>query len=311
MPQYHVQRSILIHATPEKVFDYVVDYGSWTSWSPWLCAEPDAEVVVSEDASSVGSTYAWKGEIVGEGMLEHLRLEPGRSIEDEIRFVKPFKSTSRVAFDLEPAGENTKLTWHMQGSLPWFLFWMRSMMQVFIGMDYERGLRMLKEWIETGEVLSETKVEGVVSVGPLQMVGVRQQCAIQAIGESTQQAIGQACKLIQQAGLATQSQMISVYHDFNVKAQTFDFTTGYLVDEPLTTLPAGLSSWSIPTVQALRVDHFGSYEHLGNAWSAANQIARARKLKQCKLGAFELYKNSPEAVPPRELHTEIYLPLKS
>ncbi|MEZ6060927.1 MAG: SRPBCC family protein [Planctomycetaceae bacterium] len=65
MPKFHVQRSITIDASPEEVFDRVADFGTWTTWSPWLCAEPDAEVKVSEDSSSEGSVYSWSGQIVG------------------------------------------------------------------------------------------------------------------------------------------------------------------------------------------------------------------------------------------------------
>ena len=105
MPRFHVQRSIQINASPEEVFNTVADFGTWTKWSPWLCSEPDAKVTVTEDASSVGSIYAWKGDVVGQGEIEHRQLEPGRLIDEEIRFVKPFKSKSDVAFEMEPAGE--------------------------------------------------------------------------------------------------------------------------------------------------------------------------------------------------------------
>ena len=194
MPRYDVQRSIQINAPPEQVFETVSDYGSWTTWSPWLCAEPDAQVTVSGDSSSVGSIYSWKGKIVGEGELEHRQLQPGRLIEDEIRFVKPFRSQSQVAFELEAVGEGTKITWQMRGSLPWFLFWMLPQMEVLIGMDYERGLKMLKEWIETGQILSQTKIRGVESVGPLQMAGVRKSCAMSEIGPSMEAAFAEAEK---------------------------------------------------------------------------------------------------------------------
>lgn len=57
-------------------------------------------------------------------------------------------------------------------------------------------------------------------------------------------------------------------------------------------------------------EHVGSYSHLGNAWSAANQFARDKKLKQSKVGAFELYKNDPKDTTAADLRTEIFLPLK-
>jgi hypothetical protein len=63
--------------------------------------------------------------------------------------------------------------------MPWFLFWMISQMEVFIGMDYERGLKMLKEWIETGSILSTTKICGIESVGPLKMAGLRNRSRVE------------------------------------------------------------------------------------------------------------------------------------
>ncbi|MCH5373544.1 MAG: SRPBCC family protein, partial [Planctomycetes bacterium] len=161
MSQFQLQRSTQIDASPQQVFEAVADFGTWTKWSPWLCADSNARVDISPKASAVGSIYAWKGDSVGEGEIEHQRLEPGRLIEDELRFLKPFRSRSQVAFTLEPAGEGTRVTWHMHGSLPWFMFWMRPHMECFIGMDYERGLKMLKEWIETGQVLSKTEIRGI------------------------------------------------------------------------------------------------------------------------------------------------------
>ena len=153
MVDFQVQRSIHIDVPPRQVFERVVDFRTWTTWSPWLCAEPDARVDVTEDSSSVGSIYSWKGKVVGEGEIEQRQLQPGRLIEDEIRFAKPFRTRSQVSFGMEAAGGGTTVTWRMRGSLPWFLFWLRSQMEAVIGMDYDRGLKMLKEWIETAAEL--------------------------------------------------------------------------------------------------------------------------------------------------------------
>jgi effector-binding domain-containing protein/uncharacterized protein YndB with AHSA1/START domain len=310
VPRYHVQRSIQINATPQKVFDTVADFGTWTKWSPWLCCEPDAKVTVTEDASSVGSTYAWQGEIVGQGEIEHRELQPGRRIDDEIRFAKPFKSKSKVAFEMEPAGQGTKLTWHMDGSLPWFMFWMKSLMEVFIGMDYERGLMMLKDLIETGKVLSQTKIRGVESVGPLRMAGVRRTCALREIGPAMDASFAEAKRKLSQHGLPTDGTAMSVYHTCSLKTQMFDYTSGFVIPASVSSMPAELSSWSLPATKALCVEHVGSYSHLGNAWSAANQFARYKKLKQGKVGAFELYKNAPKDAAAADLRTEIFLPLR-
>ena len=308
MPKYSVARSITIQSDARTVFEKVADFGTWTTWSPWLCAEPDAKVTVSENSNSIGSGYSWEGDITGAGEIEHVRLDPGQHIEDEIRFLKPFKSTSRVSFDFQPSGAGTEVTWRMDGALPWFMFWMKPMMESFIGMDYDRGLSMMKEWIETGGILSDTQNKGIQSVGPIAMAGVRTTCDFRKIAASMESDVAKARHEFERHGVSTDNGSISVYHNFNVKKQLMDYTCGFVVERPVD-LP-GINYWEIGNVQALRVDHVGSYSNLGNAWNAANMIARAKKLKQSKAGAFELYRNEPSDTEPANLVTEIYLPLK-
>ena len=309
MPKFNVTRSIEINASPEEVFDRVADFGTWTTWSPWLCAEPEAKVTVTENPNSVGSVYAWDGEVVGAGEVEHKTLERGKKIRDEIRFLRPMKSVSEVGFDLEPSHGGTKLSWLMNGSLPFFLFWMKSGIQSFLSMDYDRGLKMFKEWVETGNVRSRTSIAGVQPMGPIQVIGVRRTATLSDIGQTMDSAFESATEQLQKNNLPTDSERISVYHDMNMKSQSMEFTAGYLFGSPVE-VPAEMSSWSMPNMQTLRVDHRGSYEHLGNAWSAANQYARYKKMKQSKIGAFELYKNDPRHTEPEHLLTEVFLPLK-
>ncbi|MEO1999801.1 MAG: GyrI-like domain-containing protein [Planctomycetaceae bacterium] len=310
MSRYHVQRSIQIETTPERVFETIADFRTWRMWSPWLCAEPEARVDVTDDASSVGSLYSWQGEIVGQGEIEHRELQPGRLIVDEIRFRKPFRSKSEVTFEMDSHTSGTRLTWQMRGNLPWFLFWMRSQMEVFIGMDYERGLKMIKEWLETGKIHTETTIRGVESVGPLRMVGVRKRCAIYDVGSSMETAFTELEAKLHHSGLSPDGQRMSVYHKFDMRAGTFDYTSGVVVPESAGAVPDDFSSWSIPAMRALRVDHVGSYDHLGNGWSAAHQYARYKKLKQSRVGTFEVYRNSPDTTAADALLTEIYMPLK-
>ena len=194
--------------------------------------------------------------------------------------------------------------------MPWFLFWMIPQMEVFIGMDYERGLKMLKEWIETGMILSTTSIRGVEPVGPLWMGGVRKTTTVQDIVPSMEDAFCQAAEAFKKHGLPIEEAGISVYHAFDMKAGMFDYTAGWLLPESAGDVPAELSSWSITTVKALRVDHTGSYDNVGNGWSAAHQFARYRKLKQSKVGTFEIYRNDPGNTATADLQTEIYLPLR-
>ena len=310
MPAFQVERSTIIQAPAEQVFDTVADYSTWTRWSPWLGADKQATVSVSDDPSSLHSHYSWSGDVVGAGEMEHMQLDRPRSIEDEIRFIKPFKSISAVGFSLEPEGEGTKITWRMHGKLPWFLFWMRGNMETFVGMDYERGLKMLREYIETGNILSDTDIVGTEAVQSIDVYGIRDSCAMDQVGAAMEKAVSTAKQKLDEAGVSTDGEMISVYHPCDMKQGRFDFTTGFAVNtaEPP---PAGIHHCRLPAGQALHVRHTGSYDNLGNSWSAAYQFVRYKKLKAAgKQDSYEIYRNDPSDTPPAQWLTDIYLPLK-
>lgn len=311
MPSFSVQRSVEIQADPMRVFQLVSDFSTWTTWSPWLIAEPETQVTVSADPRSVGSTYEWNGNITGAGQITHRKLIPGQLVDDELLFLKPFKSKAQVRFELAPASRGTKLTWVMDSSLPWFMFWMIPMMKTFIGMDYRRGLEMIKDLVETGRVPSKTVVHGIEQTAALRMAGIASRCSVDGVGPSMEQAFSKARQEFQQLGLSTNGLMISAYTKFHMKEGVFEYISGFTIPETVE-IPAGssLKLYSIPAGKAFRVEHIGSYRHLGNPWSAANQIVRSKKMKQQKHATYEIYRTTPPSTPDHELRTDIYLPLR-
>lgn len=311
MPSYHLARSAMIRAPVDRVYETVANFKTWTTWSPWLIAEPTARVVVSANPSGVGATYAWDGEVVGSGEMEQKRVAPPHSLDIELRFLRPFKSTNQVKFELETIGEETKVTWSMDGKMPWFMFWIIPMIKTFIGMDYDRGLSMLKDLIETGNIPSKVLVHGSERVGPLRMAGIAGTCSVDEVNRAVSGAAERARKAFAENGLPLDGLMITVYTRFRVKQKTFDFICGFVLPDELE-VPSrvGLTTWRLPNCPAFRVQHTGSYRHLGNGWSVANQVVRYSKLKQRREGTFEIYRTTPPDTPENELVTDIYLPLR-
>lgn len=310
MPGYQIARTVEIAASPQRVFDFVADYATWTTWSPWLIADPAAKVTVSSPANQTGSTYAWDGSVTGQGELHHRRLVPGKLVEDELRFIKPFKSICSTSFELQPTSQGTRVTWNMQGKMPWFMFWMIPMLKTFVGMDYQRGLAMIKDQIETGSIPSRVDVLKAQPIGPLRVAGIADSAPVDQVGQRMDQTFEQARRQFAAAGLRPGTP-ISVYTKFQVGKGIFEYLSGFELSAEQSLPPGtGLKLWEMPAVQAFQVRHTGSYHHLGNGWSVANQLVRHAKLKQRRCGTFEIYRNSPGEVPDSELVTDIYLPLK-
>lgn len=169
MSRYFISKSIEIDAPIEKVHASVRDFKQWPAWSPWLIAEPGCPLTFAED----GSSYGWEGSIVGTGSMEVTDEEAPHSITYRLSFLKPMKAESVVQFKFAPKGEGTEVTWTMDGKLPFYLFWMAKMMTTLVGMDYDRGLTMLKDHLETGSVPSKLEFPGIREFGGCSYIGIK------------------------------------------------------------------------------------------------------------------------------------------
>ena len=140
---FHVRRSLQIEAPLQETFAAIIDFKTWPQWSPWLLHEPDAQILYSDNYQSEDGFYSWDGKYVGAGKLTHLTIKPGRSIRQEIEFLRPFKSSSQVGWDFEQQDGNTLVSWEMSGSMPFLFRFMAKRMEPMIGRDYELGLALL------------------------------------------------------------------------------------------------------------------------------------------------------------------------
>lgn len=64
------------------------------------------------------------------------------------------------------------------------MFWMKNMMEGFIGMDYERGLNMLKDYIEEGEVKSKLDWMGESDFPGAKYIGIKTTCDIDKMDDA-------------------------------------------------------------------------------------------------------------------------------
>ncbi len=142
-----VRRSRDIEAPVETVFDAVADLKSWPEWSPWLLHEPETDLVYSEDYRHEGGYYRWDGKHTGAGKLTQVSIEPGRRISQQIEFLRPFKSTSQVNWEFEADGARTRVSWEMQGQMPFLFRFMSERMRPLLERDYDLGLALLGGYV--------------------------------------------------------------------------------------------------------------------------------------------------------------------
>jgi uncharacterized protein YndB with AHSA1/START domain len=144
---FHIERSIVMTASPAAAFAQVNDFHAWQAWSPWEKLDPAMQRTFSGAQSGEGAVYSWKGNSdVGAGRMEILEVVPAQKVAIKLDFSEPMESSSITNFTLQPQGTATTVTWNMSGPMP-FLSKVMSVfasMDKMIGKDFEKGLSQLK-----------------------------------------------------------------------------------------------------------------------------------------------------------------------
>jgi len=310
MPAFQIISSIHIDAPAAQVRKTIADFKTWPTWSPWLIMEPDCKLTYQGSAGELGHGYSWEGEKVGSGGMVMSALDANR-MEADLEFLKPWKSHADIAFDIESVGDaQTRVKWHMNSSLPFFMFFMLGKMKAMIANDYDRGLRMLKDYIETGAVPSSTRVEGLVDVSAVLYAGKSHQSSMTDIGDSMAASLPEVFNAATHAGAEIVGMPFSIYNKMDMVKNHCSYTAAI----PVTSVVAmgnGVSCSERPACKALKVVHTGPYRHLGNAWSTGMGDMRHAKMKVDKKNPpFEVYVSDPANTPEDGLITEIYLPVR-
>jgi hypothetical protein len=148
---YHVERTIIVSANIDIVFKSLCSLKDQQVWSPWGSKDPNMTIEYNGTDGEIGSTSHWIGnKEVGEGEQEITRIEPTSYIETELRFLKPFKSTSTGFFTIQRVADGTEITWGFKGNntFPTTIMMVFMNIDKAIGPDFEKGLADFKSFIE-------------------------------------------------------------------------------------------------------------------------------------------------------------------
>ncbi len=306
MSKLIIEKEILIDAPIEKVYDVIGDFHSWQHWSPWLICEPTAKVKIN----STGDFYSWEGKRVGSGQMKILNKLDNR-IDYDLTFIKPWKSQADVSFILFEKEGKTLAKWTMSSKWPFYLFFMRKKMEVLVGMDYERGLRMLKEFAEDGRIYSHLDFMGNQTFNGCSFMGIKTQTTMTKMGDSMKNDFGTLSSFAKDNNIEMHGQPFTQYHKFDFVTGEVEYTAALPVSEKPSSLSNNLFFGNMEAFSMNVVRHKGKYDHMGNAWSAQIMMTRNKEFKQSKkIHPFELYHNSPMNTAPEELVTDICFPLK-
>ena len=144
---FRVQRSASIKAAPEKIFPLIDDLHRFNTWNPFAQQDPNLKGSYSGAASGKSAAYTFAGNgNVGKGTIEIIDSAPASRVTMTLHMLAPFETRNTVQFLLEPQGDGTRVTWAMQGSVPYFakIIHLFIDMDRMVGSEFDAGLASLK-----------------------------------------------------------------------------------------------------------------------------------------------------------------------
>lgn len=151
--KYSVSREVLVNKPRMVVFEYIRFLKNQNAYSKWATMDPDMKTEFRGTDGGAGFVSAWDStkKDVGKGEQEILKVTEGEKVEYEIRFLKPFESTSYASMSTSSVSDNeTKIRWEFSAKMkyPMNLMLLFMNMEKMIGRDLETGLQNLKGILE-------------------------------------------------------------------------------------------------------------------------------------------------------------------
>jgi len=149
--EYTVQREIVISKPKYTVFDYVKYLKNQDHFNKWVMMDPNMKKEFRGTDGTLGFVYAWNSQNkqAGAGEQEIVKLVDGETVDVEVRFERPFKSTAKTPIKTTTISENqTKVIWTMHGNSNYPMNAMNPFMDSLLGKDLEASLQLLKNILE-------------------------------------------------------------------------------------------------------------------------------------------------------------------
>lgn len=309
---YAFNRSRTIKAPTSVVYDLVNDYKEWPRFSPWIEQDTNAILSYEDKTSGIDAGYAWEGEILGEGRMQTLKTVSNKAIEQQIDFLKPFESTSKIHWTFEPTQDGTKVTWAMAGEQDFMTklyVAFSGSIETNTGPDFERGLYKLDSIVQADMKKFSINVEGITQHSG----GFYLYNTASSKMSDFKQKMQEMMPIIGGYALTNNITMAGkpfvIYHKWDEENDAVIFSCCIPTTSKMTSSEANILTGQLEPFKAVKTKLRGDYENLKESWDQTMKYIAQNNLELIESGPMiEVYLTDPMSTPnPANWITEIYL----
>ncbi len=293
--QYYIERSTMIKAPIQLVYDQVNILKNHEAWDPWKKMDSTLKLTYNEIPAGEGAAYDWDGEgkYSGKGRIVITKTEPNKLVAYSLDFGG--KGGANAGHKLEQVGDSVKVIWYLEDDLGWNPMnkYMWKIMGGFLGEVFDNGLKDLKQVCESmpATPASAYKIEQIEMKDTMPYLCIRTKATGETISGELGKCYGMIMEAMKKQGLnfSSTGKPFATYYAW--ENNNFEFDAGIPTDK------AGKEDGSIKAGEVaagnyLFTSYFGNYEGTGAAHMAVQDYAKSNNLK-IKMAATEVYVTDP------------------
>lgn len=304
--ELNVERTRVLKAQPEAIWDQVNCLENWEKWDMW---HKDTNMTGHYEGPEcgVGAKNIWTYKNTEDGGSQTItEVREFEYIKTFLDFQKMGTADAEMFFERVDGG--TKVTWTLVSKAPSLIMrWVNTLM-VGPGVteSYDQGLENLDELTKDMKPAPKyaTGAISITMVESMDALAVRSVVGMDGIAEAMGQAFG---KIMPLAGNKMAGAPFAIWYQW--EGETFEFDNCIAVSSPV----AGSGDVkSIKTYggKAVMATHTGAYETTNYTWEAIGAYLAENGL-QSTANPYEVYLTDPGQEPdPSKWVTELYWPIK-
>ncbi len=315
---YHVERTRVIPAPKEVVFEFVGNYNNWNDWSPWIENPDDAIFELGKEGKGIGSSYYWKAkdekdEHIGEGKMTTLEYEENKKMVQHLQFIKPWESECHTAWNFKSTDTGVEVTWAMYGEdniMGKIMMLFMGSLDAMVGPDFEKGLENIEKASLAAMNKTYMNVDGTVEHPGMKYIYISRNSTQEEVGMNIQTYMPKLGMFFSMNNIESAGMPFTKYNVWDEKNKTTQFEIGIPVLEKPDMELGNFSYGEMDSFKAIKVVFKGNYIYLAKAWEFAMQYMKENKLET--VGApMEVFETDPGTEPnPANWKTVIYIPIK-
>lgn len=307
--KFNVERSIVVNVPRETVFPYLQNFEKQRQWTVWNERDPNMEAEIIGTDGTVGAINRWKSKVEGNGEQEIVAIQPNERVESKLRFEGMGESNASLAVADVDGG--TKITWNMNGSMPfpWNVMGMFMNFNKMLGNDFDNGLTKLKTMIESMPKTYRGYTVQEVDAPAKYFIGFREKISMD---EMTSERFGIYLPKVFAAVGAAKIEMdgnpCGLFFLWDEANKQVDLA--YAVPVKTKAEVKGFETIEVPAGKLLVVDYYGPYAGTGEAHFAMDEYVKEHKLES-GIPVWEQYITDPTTEPDTmKWLTKVFYPVK-